>query len=139
MYLSKRNNGFYYIYYYQPSGKRTCISTKTRLKNEAVKFLSNFKEEIEQKRIDKLRPVSLKEYCNQFLNYSKNIHTIKTHKGYIGALNKLGDYFGDINLKDIIHSKLSEYFDNRVNTSSIYQARKDLIQLLLFSPHKQNR
>lgn len=127
MYLSKRNNGFYYVYYYQPSGKRTCISTKTRLKVEAIKFLSNFKEEIEQKRIEKLRPVSLKEYCNQFISYSKNIHTVKTHKGYVNALKYLQTFFDNVSLKEVTHSKLSEYFDNRVNTSSIYQARNDLI------------
>lgn len=127
MYLSKRKNGFYYIYYFQSSGKRTCISTKKKLKNEAIRFLSNFKEEIEQKRIEKLRPISLNDYCKQFLIYSKNIHTNKTFKGYLSALKYLQIYFGDINLKDIIHSKLSDYFDKRVNASSIYQARKDLI------------
>ena len=52
--LSKRKNGIYYIFYDQPSGKRTCISTRTKYKAEANKFLTNFKEELKQRNEEKL-------------------------------------------------------------------------------------
>ena len=127
MYLSKRANGFYYIYYFQSTGKRTCLSTRTKLKSEAVKFLSNFERELEHKRNEKLKPVSLKEYCELFTYYSRNIHTPKTHRGYKQALKNLIKHFGDVMLKDVIHSELIAYFEKRVNESSIYQAKNDLI------------
>ncbi len=42
MFLSKRNNGIYYIFYDTPEGKRVKVSTKARTKKETLKFLSNF-------------------------------------------------------------------------------------------------
>jgi hypothetical protein len=49
MFLSKRPNGNYYIYY-ERNGKRTCISTKSKYKSEALKFLSHFDKEIKERK-----------------------------------------------------------------------------------------
>lgn len=44
MFLSKRQNGFYYLFINdEHTGKRKMISCKTKYKPEAMKFLSNFK------------------------------------------------------------------------------------------------
>jgi len=44
MFLSKRQNGFYYLFLLdENTGKRKMISCKTKYKPEAMKFLSNFK------------------------------------------------------------------------------------------------
>ena len=48
MYLSKRKE-IYYLYYSQHNGKMTCISTKTKFKSEALKFLSKFETEQKNK------------------------------------------------------------------------------------------
>jgi site-specific recombinase XerD len=127
MNLVKRSNGRYYITYIQSNGKKNGISTRTKIKAEALKFLSQFEREMEARRLQKLIPISLKEYSNQFLSYSKQIHTQKTYRGYEAALNNLEKFLGGIPITEVTHSKLSEYFENRINTSSIYQARKDLI------------
>jgi site-specific recombinase XerD len=125
--LSKRSNGYYYVFYDTPSGKRTCISTKTKYKSEAVKFLSNFKEEINKRNDPKSSSISLKEFIQEFLQYSHTIHTSKTVKAYGQSLSYLQKYFGDAQLKEITNGKLIKYFENRITISSIYQARKDLI------------
>jgi len=39
MFLSKRPNGVYHLFYTRADGKRSWISTKTKLKSEANKFL----------------------------------------------------------------------------------------------------
>ena len=41
MFLAKRK-GIYQIYYTGSNGKRTSVSTKTKYKSEALKFLSEF-------------------------------------------------------------------------------------------------
>jgi len=127
MYLSKHSNGFYYIYFFQENGKRNSVSTRTKIKSLALRFLTQFEKEMEARKLQKQIPISFKEYSNQFLNYSRQIHTQKTSKGYESALNNLEKFLDNIPITEITHSRLSEYFENRINTSSIYQARKDLI------------
>ncbi len=124
--LSKRSNGFYYVYY-DAAGKRTCISTKTKYKADANKFLSDFKEEIKKRNEQKLPALPLKQFINEVIDYSKTIHTAKTVKAYSQSLSFLEKYFGDFLIGDITNSHMIKHFENRIKISSIYQARKDLI------------
>ncbi|MCU7495028.1 MAG: hypothetical protein HF314_03750 [Ignavibacteria bacterium] len=41
MFLSKLYNGNYYIYFYKEDGKKSKVSTHTKLKSEANKFLAD--------------------------------------------------------------------------------------------------
>lgn len=125
--LSKRSNGNYYIFYDSPSGKRTCISTKTKYKADAIKFLTDFKEEIKKRNGQKIISLSLAEFIKEFISYSQTIHTVKTVKAYNQSLSFLEKYFGDVLISNIINSQMIKYFETRIKESSIYQARKDLI------------
>lgn len=125
--LSKRSNGYYYVFYDTLAGKRTCVSTKTKYKSEAVKFLSNFKEEIQKRNDPKSSNILLDQFVQEFIQYSKTIHTPKTVKAYQQSLSFLQKYFDEIHLNEITNAKLLKYFENRIGISSIYQARKDLI------------
>jgi len=78
LFLSKRKNGNYYIYYLNEVGKRACISTKSKLKNEALKFLSNFKSQLEERKVNKVFPISLEKFFFEYLKYSEGIHTYKS-------------------------------------------------------------
>ena len=80
--LSKRSNGFYYIYYNTPERKVTSLSTRTKYKAEAVKFLSDFKTELKNRNAQKLESISLSSFIQSFLSYSKTVHTAKTVRGY---------------------------------------------------------
>ena len=42
MFLSKRSNGLYYVWFFDRDGKRQKVSTGTKLKQEATKFLVEF-------------------------------------------------------------------------------------------------
>jgi len=127
MTLSKRSNGYYYVYYLQPNGKRTSISTATKIKAEALKFLANFQKELEERKFQKLKSILLQELINDFFQFSLTVHKPKTFKGYKITLKFLFEYFGNIPIKEITTVKLNDYFVQRINTSSIYQARKDFI------------
>ena len=125
--LSKRSNGFFYVYYNSTSGKRTCISTKTKYKAEAIKFLSDFKDEIKKRNESKIDSISLNDFISEFISYSNTIHTAKTDKAYNQSLSFLKKYFGNILINGISNGQMIKYFENRINESSIYPARKDLI------------
>ena len=44
MFLSKCSNGVYYLFFRDELGKRRAVSTRHRLKADAVKFLQAFKQ-----------------------------------------------------------------------------------------------
>lgn len=127
MFLSKHSNGYYYIYFTSPSGKRNSASTRTKIKSEAIKFLSEFKKELEMRKLQRLSNISFEEYSKKFLEQSKSKHTEKTYKAYKSSIEKFTENHGNLMLKEITHQILNEYFEQRILTSSIYQARKDLI------------
>ena len=55
MYLSKHKSCVYYIYF-ELDGKRRKISTRARVKSDALKFLSTFREEMERRNQPKAIP-----------------------------------------------------------------------------------
>lgn len=128
MYLSKRKNGIYYIFYNQPNGKRTCISTGERTKLEALKYLSNFESELKQRQKNKTIPISLKNFTFEFLKYSESIHSENTSKTFKVTFNYLAQFFGNPQLDEITPQRLNNYFTTRIQ-KSVYPARKDLINL----------
>lgn len=128
MYLSKRTNGIYYIFYPQPNGKKTCLSTGERSKSEALKFLSNFEAELKMRKKNSVIPISLKDFTFEFIKYSESIHSPNTTKVFITTFNKLEKFFGNPQLSELTPSRLNEYFTNRIK-KTIYPARKDLINI----------
>ena len=129
MFLSKRSNGFYYIFYDNLNRKKTCISCKTKLKSEALKFLSNFQSEIKSRIASKVIPIDIKTFQFEYLKYSESIHSENTTKVFKVTFNFLLEYFGNVNLTEVTPQKLDGYFQKRIIDSSIYPARKDLINL----------
>jgi hypothetical protein len=83
--LTKRSNGFYYIFYTQLTGKRTSISTRKKYKAEALKFFSNFKAEMERKENE--IPIPLDGFIFAFLKYSESIHSENTTKTFKTTFN----------------------------------------------------
>jgi len=51
MFLSKASNGNYYVYYTKSDGKKTRISTKSKKKSEAIRFVSEFEKNIKVRQI----------------------------------------------------------------------------------------
>lgn len=130
MFLRKEKSGIYYVYYQDyESGKRKKISTKSTQKNEALKFLTNLNSHIESERVKGFISISLNKFSFEFLKYSEAIHTQKTNRDYRTTFNFLSGYFGDVPLIQISQIKLEQYIHFRIKTASIYQARKDLINL----------
>jgi len=130
MFLSKNPNGKYYIYYLKPNGTRTSISTKTRLKSEALKFLANFEQELKNRQTEKTIPITLKQFEMFFIKFSESVHTANTTATYKSSFKSFLDYFGkDVLLSSITTKKMNEYFQFRLKNPSIFQARKDRINL----------
>lgn len=129
MVLSKRSNGIYYVFYNQLNGKRTCISTGTKLKVDALKFLSNFEKKLELKRANPIIDITLKKFQLEFLKHSESIHSYNHTKGIKFSFNMLIEYFGNISLNSLTKIKLQNYIDYRLKKVSVYPVNRDIINL----------
>jgi len=101
MFLSKRPNGIYYIYYYDIKGKRKSVSTKATHKKDAYQFLTNFKEVIKEESNQTTHPVDLKKFRFEFLKHSEAVHTPKTTKTFVTTFKYLQAFLGNVELTPI--------------------------------------
>ncbi len=79
MFVYKRSNGKYYIFYDQINGKRTCISTKVKNKSDALKFLTEFQSNLRRASESNVTLIDLKTFSFEYLKFSERFHTSKTH------------------------------------------------------------
>ncbi|MCF8428402.1 MAG: tyrosine-type recombinase/integrase [Bacteroidia bacterium] len=105
------------------------MSTKEKRKSDALKFLANF--EAEKKKRDRLDiiPKTLREFRFEFLIYSERTHTEKTTKVYKTTFRYLLEYFENRPLHEISKLDIRTYLDYRLSKTSVFAARKDLINL----------
>ncbi len=129
MYLSKRSNGIYYIFYENSFSKKTCISTKTKLKSEALSFLTSFRQKLKERESLKTIPILLKDFAFEYLKYSESIHSINTTKSIKSFFNNLINYCGNIPLTDLNKDKLSDYTQERMKQVSPYVVKREFAYL----------
>jgi len=129
MFIFKRGNGYYYAVYDGDNGKRKQISTNTKSKSEALKFLTNLNGEIKRRKELGVVPINLKDFRFKILKRSELIHSYKTTGVYHNTFKFFLDYLGNINLHEITRTDVKNYLDTRIRDTSIYAARKDLICL----------
>lgn len=127
MFLTKRKNGIYYVGYVSEDGKRSMISTGTKLKSQATKFMMDFQNK--RSTPTDLQPFMLKQFIHEFMKYSETAHTIMTYRDYKNTFRFVERYFGNIDVKQLNQAKIQAYVDHRIRNSSFLQARKDLITL----------
>ena len=125
MFLSRRSNGYYYLWY-DKKGKRMKISCKTKKKSEALLFLSHFKKELEE-REPIIKEIKLIDFQIEFIEYSFKNHKEKTTQGFKNTFNFFSSYLPNKYLSEITYQDCFNYIQSRID--KIYQARKDLINL----------
>ena len=129
MFLSKNQNGRYYIIYKDKDNKRAAISTGERTKKEAQKFFVKFQREQEIKNSQLVEPIRLKEFQFHFFRYAEPIFTAKTMRNYKTTFNFLKSAFGNPFLTELTSKELETYLLNRLKSSSVYSASRDYRQI----------
>lgn len=128
MFLSKRSNGIYYIFYDQPNGKRTCISTKAKNKNDAFKFLSEFQNNLRLASESKVILIDLKTFSFDYQKFSEKFHTAKTHYMVKIIFEQFEEHLGNPSLSEITNRDCEIFIYKKVNVSQ-YTAQKYLAHL----------
>jgi len=117
MFIYKRDNGYYYLYWTE-NGKRRKLSTKTKSKSEALKFLMS-------KRSTKTRSVSVSELQTVIQDYAKTNSAAKTQRLFRIAFDNFIRISGnkpiaDVTAHDIEHFKAKSIQSQSIATVNIY-------------------
>jgi site-specific recombinase XerD len=128
MFLSKRSNGIYYLWFVDDGGKKQKVSTGCSLKSEALKFLQSFKEGEKQHKA-RLTLKTLSEFFSDYREYAKSIHTIKTQQSSVNAFREFIRIVGNLRLDKVGIREIEGFLAQKKAEASEWTARKYYIHL----------
>jgi len=116
MFITKTKKSPYYQLVYEIDGKRTSVSTKTKIKSEAYKFLQNFRAEEKEKHT--IVSISLNDFYQEYLNYSLSCRS----KSYIEcsikmAFKKFFPFIGNHSLNKISPRQVDQFINSILSYS----------------------
>lgn len=116
MFLSKRQNGFYYLYISdEHTGKRKMISCKTKFKPEAIKFLSNFKNNsLKLHKLNSNVVYCIEDLRKEVLKYTSDNLQNSTSQIYRRVLNDMLRIIRNKPVKLITNKDIEHYKSVRV-------------------------
>lgn len=124
MRLAKIKNGNYYIYYRKEDGKKTRVSCRTTKKKEAIRFLSNFQNELKNRKPS--NTITLGELYKRYLMAIDTSHSIGSYRHSKMCLKNLIEFVGeDVNIDEITKEQVEKFI------FSIYKRAKHSASLHL--------
>jgi hypothetical protein len=114
------NKGMHQLVY-SVDGKRKSISTKTKSKTEAYRFLAEFKYQLDQP-VEEIKYIRLYEFREEYLAYIKQSKTSNYVRSVQLSFDQLSKTTGDQLLKDI-STRILDQFISVVFSRSPYAAR----------------
>lgn len=116
MFLFKRDGIYYLEYLDEVENRVRRVSTKSRLKPEALKFLTDFKSNLSER--GKIKYISLEEFKTEYCNYIKSSYSSNYHRTAQSSFNLLIKVIGDIPLIKLTDRVLEQYLINRFKESN---------------------
>jgi integrase len=129
MFLSKRDNGFYYLWDKTPDGKKVKRSTKCTTKAEALKWLQTHKKELSRQPKQTQKSRSFRQFVIEFLEYSKPTHTLSTWKHFSTAAREFERVVGNPKLEEITSRQIERFLLIKAQEASAWTARKYFIAI----------
>jgi len=132
MFLFKRKNSIYYIYYFDKSDhKRKSITTKTSYKADALLFLTNFKENLKtiSEKSDLIPVYYISDLQTEVIKYVSDNMSISNAKIYRTLFKNLIEVFGNIPINMFTFKEIERYKGIRALTVSKASVNKDLSTL----------
>ncbi len=110
MFLSKSPSGIYYLYFFNNRGIRQKVSTRAKLKSDALKFLQSFKQENRRIRTR----VLISAFRQELISHIEVLYTKGTVKMYRQAFDTLQQIVGDVPLQSITAKDVDFYKSERL-------------------------
>ena len=93
MFLFKRNGYYHLEYFDEVENRPKRISTKCKIKQDALKFVSNFKDELKTK--NKVKFITLKQFKTEYLTFVNSRLSKGYYKNVEFSLKLLTEKFGE--------------------------------------------
>lgn len=108
MYLSKnKKSGIYYLYL-RIEGRKTRYSTHTKLKKEALKFLTTFEKELQNRKPS--NTITLGELRKKYLASIEVTHTKSSYRHSRKCIERLIEFIGeDVNINEITKEQVESF------------------------------
>ena len=117
MFLHRRENGYWYLWYQDTNGRKRKVSTKRRYKGEALQFAKEFVATS-----TKRHSITIGDYISEYLNYSSAVHTSETKKVFNTCLTQLKIFVGDVKLTSVGPSLVERFLADKIRHSSLINA-----------------
>lgn len=125
MYLSKRkDSGVYYLWFHDSRGRKRKVSTRCNKKNDALKFLREFRE---KQRIKQRIPLS--NFTFEYLKHSATKHTYKTVKTNESVLKEFVRIIGNLPLDKIGVREIEKFLSVKASERSMHTVRRCYVHL----------
>ncbi len=109
MFLFLRNQVYYFEYFDETENRIKRVSTKCRKKNEAIKFLTTFKEKLQNK--PKTNFILLNDFKKLYLENTRITCSQKYVESIEVAFTLLERDFGNVSLSKFCYSQLERFFN----------------------------
>ena len=110
-FLFKRGDYWHLEYFDEVENRKRRVSTKCKLKSDAMRFLTNFKVQAATK--NKIKHISLNQFKNEYQDYVKHNLSVKYYNDVRTTFKKLEERFGDISLIKINSFQLERFLSER--------------------------
>lgn len=127
MFLSKQKHGVYYLFYVE-AGKRCKVSTKSKMKAEAFRFLKSF-DPSEINKAPEIQPICLSDFTAQYLAYSDAQHRPNTTRTAKSTLREFQKYAGNIMLNGISTRDTEQFLSHKAKECNSFTLRKHYVTL----------
>ena len=123
MYLSKnKKSGIYYLYL-RIEGRKTRYSTRTKLKKEALKFLTTFEKELQNRKPSNI--ITLGELRKKYLASIEVTHAKSSYRHSRKCIERLIEFIGeDVNINEItkeqVESLIYDIFKGAPHSASLH-------------------
>ena len=121
MFLSKRNNKIYYLYYRDFDGIRRKVTTKSKTKKSALKFLNGFN--LRGHNGDK-ESLTFKQFQFEYLKYTSPILKPKSILAVTSTFKFYIKYFGNIQINKLSTREIESIISHVIVNTSIWSAKK---------------
>ena len=100
MFISKRSNRYYYLFYFDDLGMRHKVSTGTTLKSEALKYLQRFTPEGHRRSRSRVC-LPLSEFCTRYIEHAQARFSPKYQESISTSIRQFLTVTGDLPLRSI--------------------------------------
>lgn len=116
MFLFKRNN-IYYVEFIDNSGNKKRISTKSKFKSEAIKFMIDFRTELNKKE-PAIKSITLTEFEVIYTEFIKSTFSDSYVKVFRFVIKSMIDFFGDVTFSSLDLEQFQKYFQQLFKSSN---------------------